>query len=112
MAGFCGRSDGIYKYFSFGITCTVYGKDISRYITTTENGRITVKILVNVSNILIHLIHKIAQKLSLFAAGLPCHGSRFAEDFLTYVNTIVHKFLCIGIPYSGKLQTVLSRMEC
>ncbi len=43
-----GNANGINKFFPFGPTCTVNGKNLPCYVTSSENGSITSEILVNV----------------------------------------------------------------
>jgi hypothetical protein len=88
------NSNGLDKYFPFGPTCSVNGKDIPCYVTTAENGSITSEILVNV---LKHI-----DSFNVFDCTeaypfllLDGHGSRFAEDFLTNFKTPVHQVVCV-----------------
>jgi hypothetical protein len=105
------NSNGLEKYFPFGPTCSVNGKDIPCYVTTTENGSITSEILVKVLEHIdsFNVFDRTEAYPFLLLDG---HGSRFAEEFLTYVNTPVHKwFVCIGVPYSTNLWQVADSSE-
>jgi hypothetical protein len=71
-------------------------------VISSENS-ITNKILVNVQKDIdsFNLLDRTEAHPFVLLVG---HGSRFAEEFLTYVDTPIHKwFVCIGVPYSTNL---------
>jgi hypothetical protein len=70
-------------------------KDVPCSLTTTENGSSTSEVLVNVPKHIdsFNVFDRTEANPFLLLDG---HARRFVEDFLTYVNTPLHKwFVCI-----------------
>ena len=79
------NSHGVDKYFPYGPSCWVDGKEIPCYVRCSENGSITSEIL---TDILKHIdsFNIFDRREATPFLLLDGHGSRFGLDFLEYVN--------------------------
>jgi hypothetical protein len=97
------NSHGPNKFYPYGPTCFLNGKEIEAYVTCSESGSITSNIL---KDVLTYLDNKLAFNRSeadpfLLLDG---HGSRFELPFLDYINNEETKWtVCIGVPYGTNL---------
>ena len=95
--------DGEEKWFPFGPSCNIHGKNVLCFVCSTENGSITSELL---GNMLRHIdnccvFDRTGGVLPFLL--LDGHGSRFELPFLEYINGVGeegHKWrVCIGISY-------------
>jgi len=106
------NSGGIDKYCTFGPNCTYLGKKIPTFVSHSENGSITSKILASVMK---HLddhatIDHSEATLFLLVNG---HGSPFGLEFLRYVNDPDGQFALVFLTAwtCGRWETVHNKME-
>jgi hypothetical protein len=79
------NSHGLDKVFPFGPTCHFQGKEIPTYVTASENGSITDKILTDIMQHLdFHLTFDRSEATPFLL--LDGHGSRFGLPFLEYIR--------------------------
>jgi hypothetical protein len=99
--------NGKYKVFPYGPTMTYNGKQVSCYVTPTENGSITSEELT--------LTLKWMDDREVFYVSegvdpmliVDGHSSRIMEPFLEYVNKPAHRLSSmLGIPYGTRLWQV------
>jgi len=100
------RNHGLDKYYPHGPTCTYNGKEIATYVTCSESGSITSKILRDIIKYLdsnLNFNHSECMPFLL----LDGHGSCFELPFLDYMNDERTKWsVSIGVPYGTNLWQV------
>jgi hypothetical protein len=100
------NSHGLDKVYPFGPTCHFQGKEIPTYVTASENGSITDKILTDIMKHLDTYLTFDRTEATPFLL-LDGHGSRFGLPFLEYIRDESHKWtVCIGVPYGTNLWQV------
>ncbi len=100
------NSHGPLKFFPYGPTCNANGKNVETYVTCSENGSITGKILTDVLKHLDTHMNYDREEATPFLL-LDGHRSRFELPFLQYIADERTKWtVCIGVPYGMNLWQV------
>ncbi len=100
------NSHGPEKYYPYGPTCNLNGKQVPAVVTCSPSGSITSEILRSVLTHLNKYIEFDQTEATPFLL-LDGHQSRFELPFLTYIQSEHQKWtVCIGVPYGTNLWQV------